>query len=93
MQHVTYRLEYAAVVRCPFLKKDINKLDKVQTCCLMASGTKKESYVERLEMLYMLQVDDRRKQRGNIINRYNIVPNGQRRGGIFQTSNFKKKCS
>ncbi|XP_069160621.1 uncharacterized protein B0403.1-like [Procambarus clarkii] len=73
MTFVRPKLEYAAVVWCPNLKKHINKLGTVQrhvTKWLLE--LKKKSYEEIFEALNVSKIEDRRK-RGDMIITYKIV--------------------
>ncbi|XP_069169369.1 uncharacterized protein [Procambarus clarkii] len=73
MTFVRPKLEYAAVVWCPYLKKHINKLEKVQRhATKWLPELKGKSYEERLEALNMPKLEDRRK-RGDMITTYKIV--------------------
>ena len=67
------RLEYAAVVWSPHLKKDITKLERIQRAATkMVSELKDLTYEERLKEMELptLQV---RRERGDLITMYKVV--------------------
>lgn len=67
------RLEYAAVVWSPHLKKHINKLEKVQRAATrLIPELRGMSYEERLERLKLPSLEQRR-ERGDMITMYKCV--------------------
>ncbi|XP_069192519.1 uncharacterized protein B0403.1-like [Procambarus clarkii] len=73
MTFVRPKLEYAAVVWCPNLKKHVKKLEKVQRHATQWHlELKNKSYEERLQTLNMPKLDDRRK-RGDMITTFKIL--------------------
>ena len=68
-------LEYANVVWCPYLKKDIQRLENVQRhFTKKVSGLSKLSYTERLRMLNLPSLEYRRL-RGDLIETFKILNN------------------
>ena len=66
-------LEYANPVWCPYLKKDIDRLEKVQMhFTKRMSGVSKMSYYERLIFLNMPSLEFRRA-RGDMIECYKLT--------------------
>ena len=67
------RLEYAAVVWSPHLRKDVKKLEKVQrSITRMVPSLRDLKYEERLERLGLPTLEDRR-ERGDMIMMYRCV--------------------
>ena len=67
------RLEYAAVVWSPHIKKDVKKLERIQrTATRMIPELKDLEYEDRLKEMRLLMLQDRR-ERGNLITLYKIV--------------------
>lgn len=67
------RVEYAAVVWSPHLKKDIRKLERVQRIATkMVPELKDLTYEERLKEMGLPTLQDRR-ERGDLITMYKIV--------------------
>ena len=67
------RLEYAAVVWSPHMKKDVKKLEKIQrTATRMVPELKDLEYEDRLKERRLLTLQDRR-ERGDLITMYKII--------------------
>ncbi len=66
------RLEYAAVVWSPRLKKDIRKLERIQQAATKLSELLRDyTYKERLERLDLTTLE-RRRERGDLIMMYKL---------------------
>ena len=69
------KLEYAAVVWSPHMKKDIRKLERIQRAATkMVPEIKDFSYEERLRKMGLPTLEDRR-ERGDLITMYKVVNN------------------
>ncbi len=66
------RLEYAAVVWSPRLKKDIRKLERIQRAATkLPESLRDYTYKERLERLNLTTLE-RRRERGDLIMMYRL---------------------
>ena len=95
------RLEYAAVVWSPHMKKDVWKLERIQKAATkMVPELKDKTYEERLKEMNLPTLQDRR-ERGDLITMYKLV-NGMERidgqnlvtvigGGNSRTRGHSKK--
>merc|ERR1712035_97554 len=85
-QHVRPKLEYAAVVWNPHLKKDVAKLEKVQRdITRRVPGIQGLMYEERLEKLEIAPLEERR-EREDAINMYRCLTGKQ----FIDKENFVK---
>ena len=67
------KLEYAAVVWSPHLKKDVKKLERIQKAATkMVPELRDKAYEERLREMNLLTLQDRR-ERGDLITMYKLV--------------------
>ena len=67
------KLEYAAVVWSPHLKKDIKKLERIQRIATkMVPDLKDLTYEDRLKELELLTLQNRR-ERGDLVMMYKII--------------------
>ena len=75
------RLEYAATVWSPYLKKDIRKLERVQRAATkLVPELKDLPYQQRLDRMQITSLEDRR-ERGDLINVFKMVNGLDRFGG------------
>ena len=75
------RLEYAATVWSPHLKKDIGKLERVQRAATkLVPELRDLPYEERLERMDLISLE-RRRERGDLINVFKMVNGLDRFGG------------
>ena len=70
--YVRPNLKYCVQVWSPYLKKDIECLEKVQRATKLEMGLKNKSYPERLTLLHMTLLTKRRT-RGNLIQFFRIL--------------------
>merc|ERR1712035_61123 len=77
IQYIRCRLEYAAVVWNPHLKKDVAKIEKLQRDITMrVPGMQGLMYEERLEKLEIATLEER-SERGDAINMYRCLTGKQ----------------
>ena len=84
-------LEYAVQFWCPFLKKDINQLEKIQRRATRGiTGLGSLGYEERLKALNLFSLQERRN-RGDLIETFKLL-NGidKTRSPVFEINNNSK---
>ena len=87
-------LEYAVSAWCPWQRKDVEMLEKVQHRATRRMSDVKGSYPERLSQLNLTTLEDRR-QRGDAIEVYKCLRGfwGIESGTLFKPSNPEKQIT